>query len=606
MLTRFPRRWTIVALSLLAGCAAASRQAAPPSPQRPAASRVVLLSIDANANWILDRILAEGGASAFANMAKQGVRAEGLVSAMPSLTAVAHATLWTGTWSRWHGVAANSVARLPKAEHTVLESDNGFDSGPLVAEPIWEAAARAGKRVLVLQATGGWPFRQRYPDRVTQFDTYGTRLLPAEIIDGSVASGGHRFMAGETALTIAADGERLVLQSQTDRWSLTPGLDGAFSPPVPVRAEGRDARVRFRLLSFDRASGRFRLFRGVANMVYASAGDTLAPFLARAGALVGESVGEPYRRGDFGPTLADGGRGDAERWALEILEGNHEYFEGALSFAATQPWDLLVSYISTMDATVHAFAGVLDPSSEAWTPELERAMWPFVRESYERFINSYVASIFERIPGATVVIGTDHGIEGSSRSVLPNVALRKAGLLQLDADERIDLARSKAVFVQGRGMMIFVNTTDWKEGIVPPGEKVAVKRAVAAALLSIRHPVTGAPVIRAVYDPDIDGPGLGIGGERGGDLYFDPAPGFYTSGGHGDQEVTPSRPLGDGIHGMLPTRRRLHGAFYAAGPGIARGRTLGLVQAIDVAPTVAALLGIEPPAQARGRALDIW
>ena len=47
--------------------------------------------------------------------------------------------------SRWHGVAANAVARLPKAEHTVLETENGFDSGPLVAEPIWEAAARAGK-----------------------------------------------------------------------------------------------------------------------------------------------------------------------------------------------------------------------------------------------------------------------------------------------------------------------------------------------------------------------------------------------------------------------------------------------------------------------------
>lgn len=597
--------WRLVfaAAACLVGCVAtAGRPSSGPSPRTPV-RRVVLLSVDANANWILDRLIAEGGAPAFARMAREGARAQGLVGAMPSLTAVSHATLWTGAWSRQHGVAGNSVVRLPKASHTLLDVENGFDSGPLVAEPIWDAAARAGKRVFVVQATGGYPFKGRYPDRVTQFDVYATRLLTEAIIAGDVATAPYRFTAGATAFTVSADGDRLRLESDGGRWTLTPGLDGRFSEPVPVRVEDRDARVRFRLLSFDRTSGRFRLFRGVANVIHGSPEAKVAPFVASAGALVGESVGDEYRRGDFGPTLAAGGNGDAERWLLDVLSANQEYFEGALAFAAGESWDLLVSYVPNLDATLHALAGMLEPASEAWSPEREREVWPFVRAAFERLVNGYVTEIRQRLPDATLVIAADHGMEGASRYILPNVALRKAGLLAFDASGRIDLSRTKALFMQGRGMMIFVNTTEWKGGIVPPAEKASVKRAAAAALLAIPHPFSTGPVVRAVYDVDVDGPGLGIGGERGGDLYFDPAPGFYTSDRErGEAETISAGPTGDGIHGVAPWRWRMHGAFYAAGPGVAPGRALGFVPGIDVAPTVAALLGIAPPANAIGRA----
>jgi arylsulfatase A-like enzyme len=37
---------------------------------------------------------------------------------------------------------------------------------------------------------------------------------------------------------------------------------------------------------------------------------------------------------------------------------------------------------------------------------------------------------------------------------------------------------------------------------------------------------------------------------------------------------------------------------------VAGGADLGLVRLIDLAPTLARLLGLEPPAQARGRVLD--
>ena len=46
----------------------------------------------------------------------------------------------------------------------------------------------------------------------------------------------------------------------------------------------------------------------------------------------------------------------------------------------------------------------------------------------------------------------------------------------------------------------------------------------------------------------------------------------------------------------------MHAAFFIAGPGIPRGRDLGRVDMRDIAPTVAALLGLPLPT-AEGRNL---
>jgi hypothetical protein len=52
-------------------------------------------------------------------------------------------------------------------------------------------------------------------------------------------------------------------------------------------------------------------------------------------------------------------------------------------------------------------------------------------------------------------------------------------------------------------------------------------------------------------------------------------------------------------HGYPPDTPGMHGILYARGSGVARGRELASVRAIDLHPTVARLLGIEP-----GRPVD--
>jgi hypothetical protein len=58
---------------------------------------------------------------------------------------------------------------------------------------------------------------------------------------------------------------------------------------------------------------------------------------------------------------------------------------------------------------------------------------------------------------------------------------------------------------------------------------------------------------------------------------------------------------GQGVHGHDPAAHpEMHGVFLAVGRGVPAGLRPGRVRAVDVAPTVARLLGIEPPRDAEG------
>jgi predicted AlkP superfamily phosphohydrolase/phosphomutase len=178
--------------------------------------------------------------------------------------------------------------------------------------------------------------------------------------------------------------------------------------------------------------------------------------------------------------------------------------------------------------------------------------------------------------------------------------LRDAGLLA-EEQGRPDLLRTSAVFLYSHSGGIYLNAEGYRQGVVAARNRSIVKQAVTRALLSARDPLDGTPLVRAVIDPDVDGEALGIGGALAPDLYFDPMPGYETPAAFGASAIAAAGPpTGTGAHGPLPTRRRLHAIFFAAGPGVTPGSRPGYVRAVDVAPTVARLLGIPPPPQSAG------
>jgi predicted AlkP superfamily pyrophosphatase or phosphodiesterase len=58
-----------------------------------------------------------------------------------------------------------------------------------------------------------------------------------------------------------------------------------------------------------------------------------------------------------------------------------------------------------------------------------------------------------------------------------------------------------------------------------------------------------------------------------------------------------------GVHGYPPDHPDMGAIFLGMGRGLPQGVRIGPVRNIDIAPTIAALLGIDPPAHAEGRAI---
>ena len=58
-----------------------------------------------------------------------------------------------------------------------------------------------------------------------------------------------------------------------------------------------------------------------------------------------------------------------------------------------------------------------------------------------------------------------------------------------------------------------------------------------------------------------------------------------------------------GGHGYDPQRPDMGGILFALGRGVPAGTSPGVVSALDVAPTAAALLGVQPPKDAEGRVI---
>ncbi len=95
---------------------------------------------------------------------------------------------------------------------------------------------------------------------------------------------------------------------------------------------------------------------------------------------------------------------------------------------------------------------------------------------------------------------------------------------------------------------------------------------------------------------------MGIGGDVGGDIYVELAPGYDF-----DPRIAPGALVSEapphGNHGTNPEQAAIRTLMVFNGPGIRSGQKLTNVHIIDFAPTLAWLLDIPKPKDATGRVL---
>ena len=594
--------------------------------------RVVLVSLDGmGTRLFLDDPVAEE-LLALRALRARGVMAEGLVSHMPSTTANGHAALWTGAWGDVNGIVANDMPLAPRAEHEAFEHISGYVSVGLRAEPIWVAAARQGVPTVAQQATQINPLserstggRMRTPP--TLLHGYQARLIaPARWLRASdvtpVACGAGD--AGATSCFTWAAGpitfEAALMASgraTTDMRVRVAGTTRAVDVPLAstehVPPRGRElarhfsegllvdvpgiapAVVYFRLFEASPDGRALVLFESALQETVLYTGSradraTTIAFLEAAGGFVGNGKAEPWESsGASGVPLGMGGDGTRERRYLETVElGIRQSIRQAHHLWRTHGPRLMVGYVSMPDEMDHAWLG--QAQRDARYAPLRRWGYQLVDRAMEAYVGLTTADDH-------LVVVSDHGMSVVTHEVRVNQALREAGLVASGSGGSVDPTRSQVLF--GRNCLR-VHSSDWKGGLVAIDRREGVLDRAVAALMAIRAPDDGSPVVTAVYRSQADRDRLGFGGPNGFDACIDLRPGYMASSWIDEGPVVRARARPTGEHGFVPTRADMLGVLIAAGPRLPRGGRWPLQRAIDVAPLVSDLLGIAPPRDARG------
>jgi predicted AlkP superfamily pyrophosphatase or phosphodiesterase len=185
---------------------------------------------------------------------------------------------------------------------------------------------------------------------------------------------------------------------------------------------------------------------------------------------------------------------------------------------------------------------------------------------------------------AVIAVVSDHGHNRTVRELRLNEALRAAGMILLD--EKGKRTDWKA-FAWGRGGSAAIMLRDAEDRATRQAVSDVLSRLAALPDTPIQKVLDGAEARAAGSYPDAA-------------FVVSAMPGVRIVDAMEGEVVQPGLPRG--THGFLPDSPDMHAAFFIAGPGILRGQDLGRVDMRDVAPTVAALLGLPLPT-AEGRNL---
>jgi predicted AlkP superfamily pyrophosphatase or phosphodiesterase len=188
----------------------------------------------------------------------------------------------------------------------------------------------------------------------------------------------------------------------------------------------------------------------------------------------------------------------------------------------------------------------------------------------------------------TLIVTTDHGFKKVEKYSYPNVVLKQAGLLRVAGP---NIAQCQA-FAGTQGGIAFIYVTDPARR----AELVPKLKQLFAAAEGVERVLDGA-----------EAPSLGMPtpaeNEGMGDIILYPKAGYaFTGSASGEVTAGPALNYG-GTHGYASTDPELDGIFIASGAGIKKGVRLERVSNLDVAPTIARLLGIELPT-ADGSAIE--
>lgn len=188
----------------------------------------------------------------------------------------------------------------------------------------------------------------------------------------------------------------------------------------------------------------------------------------------------------------------------------------------------------------------------------------------------------------TLLVLSDHGFFPVNYEIRPNVALRKLGLIQGSGD-----AEQRAAYCLAEGGACSVYILDDSR-----------RDQIAAQLYTELGRLEGVQrVFRTAEFAEIGQP-TPKQNPRGADLWLAAKCEYAFSGTSDGDATTVKLSKLSGTHGYLPEEPDMLSLCIVNGPGVKAGTKLGRIRAVDIAPTVAQILGVSLPT-AEGTPLNL-
>ncbi|MGE5193315.1 MAG: alkaline phosphatase family protein [Deltaproteobacteria bacterium] len=183
----------------------------------------------------------------------------------------------------------------------------------------------------------------------------------------------------------------------------------------------------------------------------------------------------------------------------------------------------------------------------------------------------------------TIIVASDHGFFPIEKDIRPNVLLKQEGLLSDDTKRALCVS-------QGGAAMVYVLDAKERQEVA---DRLRKKFAAVEGIDAVLGPDEFAKVGQATFAAD----------SRAPDLWLSAKSGYsFSDARTGDETVVP-REARAGTHGYLPDQPDMLATLVLSGYGIKPGSKLEKVRNLDVAPTIARLLGVDLP-KVEGRVLE--
>jgi len=238
--------------------------------------------------------------------------------------------------------------------------------------------------------------------------------------------------------------------------------------------------------------------------------------------------------------------------------------------------NLLLLHLITPDGVQHAYGPQTPPAYEA-VAEVDKHI-------------GTIWNVLQQPPFAeqsAMFVVSDHGFAPYHKIIQPNALLVELGLVKLDLREKVS-ERAAWCTSQGGSAFIYVLEEQRREEITA---QLVKKLAQLPGVLEVLQPESFADFGVPLPTENSEAP----------DIILTTGPGFTFREDTTGPIIVDSQGK-KGMHGHDPSAKYMHATFVAAGAGIKSGEKLEVVNSVDVAPTIARLLGLDM--QTDGRVME--